>query len=187
MRTDARPRPAAARGHADPSRSRREPAPFRPSQEPPGTSDVRLTRLKCTPLRRARTRRRSSRRRQVALVPASPAMLRVHSRPGPRRGRADHRGIARPGPLRRAMAPEVADGPIPRHPMKRPRHAGRPARQPGAGRSPAPSPGPQVLAPPPPLLKDAWALVPLLAALALAIHSWFAFVGEPMADDFDFL
>ena len=29
--------------------------------------------------------------------------------------------------------------------------------------------------------------MPLLAALALAIHSWFAFVGEPMADDFDFL
>lgn len=35
--------------------------------------------------------------------------------------------------------------------------------------------------------RDRWALAPLLAALALAAHAWFPFVGEPVADDFDFL
>lgn len=35
--------------------------------------------------------------------------------------------------------------------------------------------------------RDRWALAPLLAALALAVHTWFPFIGEPVADDFDFL
>ena len=35
--------------------------------------------------------------------------------------------------------------------------------------------------------RDHWTLAPLLAALALAAHAWFPFVGEPVADDFDFL
>lgn len=32
-----------------------------------------------------------------------------------------------------------------------------------------------------------WGLAPILAAIVVAAHSWYRFVGEPVADDFDFL
>jgi tetratricopeptide repeat protein len=46
---------------------------------------------------------------------------------------------------------------------------------------------PAAPAPAPPWHRDAWALAPLIAAIALAAHAWFPFIGEPLADDFDFL
>ena len=72
-----------------------------------------------------------------------------------------------------------------------PKRASRPPRRSAAQRrarrpEPAP-PAPPVSGPAPPSWRDAWALVPLLAALALAARAWFPFVGEPIADDFDFL
>ncbi|MBI1797712.1 MAG: tetratricopeptide repeat protein [Candidatus Eisenbacteria bacterium] len=39
----------------------------------------------------------------------------------------------------------------------------------------------------PPVFADAWALAPIAAAIALAARAWFAWIGEPFADDFDFL
>lgn len=35
--------------------------------------------------------------------------------------------------------------------------------------------------------REPWSLVPLVAAIALTVHAWFPFIGEPVADDFDFL
>jgi tetratricopeptide (TPR) repeat protein len=64
----------------------------------------------------------------------------------------------------------------------------------GAGRGPAspatrpaapPSPAP--LAPAPPLARDPWAWLSALAVLPLVLHSLGAPLGEPVADDFDFL
>ncbi len=68
--------------------------------------------------------------------------------------------------------------------MARPgRDRGTPPRAPRRAARPAASaPGPA-----PPWTRDGWALAPLLAALALAAHAWFPFIGEPVADDFDFL
>src|SRR5205814_5998411 len=39
----------------------------------------------------------------------------------------------------------------------------------------------------PPVLRDRWALAPIAAAIALAARAWFPRIGEPFADDFDFL
>jgi hypothetical protein len=40
---------------------------------------------------------------------------------------------------------------------------------------------------PPRIARDPWALAPILAAIALVTRAWFPRIGEPFADDFDFL
>lgn len=66
-----------------------------------------------------------------------------------------------------------------KHRHSRRRGRGRRNRAPGEA-----PPGPR---PPPPLVADGWALAPVVAALLVAVRAWFPFVGEPVADDFDFL
>ncbi len=62
------------------------------------------------------------------------------------------------------------------------------SRQSGRGRrGRSSSPAPPRVHTPPPLLSDAWALAPFLATILVAIRSWYPFIGEPVADDFDFL
>ena len=43
------------------------------------------------------------------------------------------------------------------------------------------------LAPPPPLYRDRWAWLSVLAVLPILIHTWGAPLGEPFADDFHFM
>lgn len=62
------------------------------------------------------------------------------------------------------------------------------SRQPGGGRKPrAPAGAPHAPRPASRPLGGLWAWAPVLAALLVAIRAWYPFVGEPVADDFDFL
>ncbi len=55
--------------------------------------------------------------------------------------------------------------------------------EPAAARRPLPLPG----SPAQPLLRDPWAWTPVAAVLVLLAHAWGAPLGEPAAEDFDFL
>jgi len=63
------------------------------------------------------------------------------------------------------------------------------ARSPAAGARPVAEPGAPAPVPPgaPPLWRDPWALAPALAVVPLLALCWGAPLGEPVAEDFDFL